>query len=311
MIDSISTERRRKHPSRIKIIDWFWGYFFIAPIILGIVVFEIGPVIYSFFMSMTKWDGLTTPTFIWFSNFTSMFTDAQIGRELVNTLKYMIGTVPIGLCLAIIIAVLLNSNVGGKSFYRVAFFLPVVTMPTAIATVWRYLFSSQYGLVNYLFRPFGLNPQWLGDPQFIMTALIIVAVWSGIGYNAIILLAGLQQIPKTYYEAADIDGANPFNQFYRITVPLLSPTIFFLLITSMIGAFRAFDLIYLFSGTSSVASGAPTTEAIRTMAFGIYQKGFVLHRMGYAAAEAVLLFVIILIVTLIQFKLQKKFVFYD
>ena len=310
MADAVSLVKKRK-AGRITRINWFWGYFFIAPIILGILIFSIGPVLFSFFMSMTEWNGLTSPQFIGLGNFIAMTGDAQISREFINTLIYMIGTVPIGLSIAIVIAVLLNSKIHGKSFFRVAFFLPVVTMPTAIATVWRLLFNSQYGVVNYLFRPFGINPQWLGDPKYIMSALIVVAVWGGIGYSAIILLAGLQNIPKTYYEAADIDGANPFHQFFRITVPLLSPTIFFLLITSMIGAFKAFDLIYLFSGASVVASGGPTTEAVRTMVFGIYQKGFLLLRMGYAAAEAVLLFAIILIVTLIQFRLQKRFVFYD
>jgi len=311
MADSLPRRTRKKHPGRLVIVDWFWGYFFIAPVILGIAVFSIGPVLYSLFMSLTKWDGLTTPVFIGIANFTTMLTDAQVGRELFNTFVYMVGTVPIGLSIAIIIAVLLNSNIKGKSFFRVVFFLPVVTMPTAIATVWRFLFNSQYGLVNYLFRPFGLNPQWLGDPKYIMSALVVVAIWSGIGYSAVILVAGLQQIPRTYYEAADIDGASAFHQFFNITIPLLSPTIFFLLITSMIGAFKAFDLIYLFLGGSVGASGGPTTEAVRTMAFGIYQKGFLLLNMGYAAAEAVLLFAIILVVTLIQFRLQKKLVFYD
>ena len=301
----------RKKPGRTTIINWFWGYFFIAPVILGITVFSIGPVLYSLFMSLTEWNTLTSPTFIGIGNFVSIAKDGQIGREFINTLIYMIGTVPIGIGIAIFIAVLLNSNIRGKSFFRVAFFLPVVTMPTAIAVVWRFLFNSQYGLINFLFRPFGLNPQWLGDPKYIMSALIIVAVWSVIGYNTVLLLAGLQQIPKNYYEAADIDGASPFHQFFRITIPLLTPSIFFLLITSMIGAFKAFDLIFMFAGASVVASGGPTTEAVRTMAFGIYQKGFLLLRMGYAAAEAVILFLIILVVTLIQFKLQKKFVFYD
>jgi multiple sugar transport system permease protein len=303
---------KKKNPAgRVTRNNWFWGYFFISPVVLGIMVFSIGPVLFSFYMAMTEWNGLTSPVFIGFRNFVNIARDAQIGREFINTLIYMIGTVPIGLSLSVFVAVLLNSKIRGKSFFRVAFFLPVVTMPVAIATVWRYIFNSQFGLVNYLFRPFGLNPQWLGDPKYIMSALIVVAIWGGIGYSAIILLAGLRHIPKTYYEAADIDGASPFNQFFRITVPLLSPTIFFLLITSMIGAFKAFDLIYLFAGASADASGAPTTEAIRTMVFGIYQKGFNLLRMGYAAAEAVVLFVIILIVTLIQFRLQKKFVFYD
>ncbi|MCL2879900.1 MAG: sugar ABC transporter permease [Treponema sp.] len=291
--------------------DSAWGYFFISPLLLGVIVFSIGPVLYAFYMALTEWDGLTKPVFIGFRNFIAMAGDAQVGREFLNTVQYMIGTVPIGLCIAIFVAVLLNSGIRGKAFFRVAFFLPVVTMPVAIAAVWRFLFNSQYGLVNYLFRPFGLNPQWLGDPRYIMPALITVAIWAGIGYNAIILLAGLQQIPKTYYEAADIDGAGPFRRFFRITIPLLSPTVFFLLITSMIGAFKAFDLIYLFAGATANASGAPTTEAIKTMVFGIYQKGFNLLRMGYAASEAVVLFAIILIVTLIQFRLQKRFVFYD
>jgi multiple sugar transport system permease protein len=185
----------------------------------------------------------------------------------------------------------------------------MVTMPTAIAAVWRWLYNSQYGLVNYLTRPFGRNPMWLGDPQYILTAVIIVAIWSGIGYAAIILLAGLQNIPKTYYEAAEIDGAGPFRRFTRITAPLLSPSIFFLTITSMIGAFKAFDLIFMFSGGGS--SSGPTSQAVRTMVYGIYHKGFVLMNMGYAAAEAVVLFAIILSVTLLQFYLQKKLVFYD
>ena len=311
MAEYAFVRKKRKAPGRHTIMDWFWGYFFITPVFIGIAVFSIGPVVYSFFMSMTEWDGLTNPSFIGIGNFATMVTDAQIGREIINTFKYMIGTVPVGLCIAILIANLLNSNVKGKPFFRTAFFLPVVTMPAAVGIVWRFLFSSQFGPINYLFKPFGLNPQWLGDPRYIMSALIIVAIWGGIGYNAIILLAGLQQIPKIYYEAADIDGAKPFHHFFYITLPLLSPTIFFLLITTMINAFKAFDLIYMFAGASVVASGGPTTEAIRTIVFGIYQKGFLLLRMGYASAEAVLLFVIILIVTLIQFRLQKKFVYYD
>jgi multiple sugar transport system permease protein len=262
-------------------------------------------------MSLTQWDGLTTPVFIGIANFPRLFRDPQVLTEFFNTLKYMLGVVPVTIIIGTVIANFLNADIKGKSFFRVVFFLPMVTMPVAIATVWRFLFNSQYGLINFLFRPFGLNPQWLGDPAYIMSALIVVAVWSGIGYASILLLAGLQSIPKTYYEAAEIDGASPVYQFGHITVPLLSPTLFFLSITSMIGAFKAFDLIFMFSGAAVTASGGPTTEAVRTMAFGIYQKGFLLNRMGYAAAEAVLLFAIILLVTLIQFYLQKKVVFYD
>ena len=309
MVNSLSLGKRRS--GRYKRIDWFWGYFFIAPIIIGITVFSIGPVLFSFYMSLTEWSGFTPPRFIGLQNFITMLTDPQIVREIINTFVLMIWTVPIGIAIAICVAVLLNTGIRAKSFFRVAFFLPVVTMPTAIAAVWRYLFNSQFGLVNYLFRPFGFNPQWLGDPKYLMPAVIIVGIWSGIGFRTILLLAGLQNIPKNYYEAADIDGAGPFNQFFRITIPLLTPTIFFLMITGVIGAFMAFDLIFLFAGASVDATSSPISDAIRTMAFGIYQRGFAMRRMGYASSQAVLLFTIILLVTLFQFKFQKKFVFYD
>jgi multiple sugar transport system permease protein len=309
--DNVCAGLQKRRIGRDTINMWFWGYFFVAPVMLGIILFAIGPVLYALFISLTRWDGLTSPVFIGLGNFSRIFGDKQVLTEFLNTLKYMFGVVPVTIILAIIIANFLNSGIRGKSFFRVAFFLPMVTMPAAIAAVWRWLFNSQYGLVNYLVRPFGLNPQWLGDPQYIMSALIVVAIWSGIGYASILLLAGLQNIPKTYYEAAELDGANVLSQFFRLTVPLLSPTIFFLTITSMINAFKAFDLVFMFAGASIVTSGGPTTEAVRTMVFGIYQKGFLLLRMGYAAAEAVVLFMVIFIVTLLQFSLQKKLVFYD
>ncbi|MDR0635793.1 MAG: sugar ABC transporter permease [Treponema sp.] len=288
---------------------WFWGYFFIAPVMLGVAVFLLGPVFYALYLSLTNWDGFVTPQFIGLRNFINLFQDEELYIEFFNTLKYMIGVVPCTIIIALCVASLLNTNIKGRTFFRTAFFLPMVTMPTAIATVWRWLFNSQYGLVNFLFRPFGLNPLWLGDPQYIMTAVVIVAIWSGIGYASIILLAGLQNIPKNYYEAAQIDGAGPIRSFISITVPLLSPSIFFLTITSMIGAFKAFDLIFMFSG-GGISSG-PISMSVRTMVYGIYHKGFVLMNMGYGAAEAVILFAIILLVTLGQFYMQKKLVFYD
>jgi multiple sugar transport system permease protein len=307
MSGSIQAYKRRRI-SRSTLNTWLWGYFFIAPLSLGLLVFVVGPVFYALFISLTDWNGFTAASFIGFRNFINISRDPQILLELLNTLKYMVGVVPATLIIAIITANLLNTDVRGKGFFRVAFFLPMVTMASAVAIVWKWLFNSQYGIINYFLRPFGLNPQWIGDPKYIMSAVIVVAVWGGIGYSAIILLAGLQSIPKNFYEAASIDGAGPWYRFIRITVPLLSPTIFFLTITSMINAFKAFDLIFMFTNSNSTS---PTTEAVRTMVFGIYQKGFLLRRMGYAAAEAVVLFGLILLVTLIQFRLQKKLVYYD
>jgi multiple sugar transport system permease protein len=299
----------RRRIGRNTLNSWLWGYFFIAPVMIGVLVFLVGPLFYAFYLSLTDWDGFVKANFVGIRNFGQLFADPGFYTEFLNTLKYMVGVVPGTILIALFVANLLNQNVRGRAFFRTAFFLPMVTMPAAVAAVWRWLYNSQYGLVNYLTRPFGWNPMWLGDPRYILTAVIVVAIWSGIGYASIILLAGLQNIPKTFYEAAEIDGASSFRQFTHITAPLLSPTIFFLTITSIIGAFKAFDLIFMFSGGGS-ASG-PTAQAVRTMVYGIYHKGFVLMRMGYAAAEAVVLFAVILLVTLLQFYLQKKLVFYD
>jgi len=299
----------RRRAGRLTVSNWLWGYFFVAPVVVGILVFLVGPLFYAFYLSLTDWNGFVTPAFVGARNFARLFADAEIYNEFWNTLRYMLGVVPGTIILALCVAVLLNAKVKARAFFRTAFFLPMVTMATAVAVVWRWLYNSQYGLVNIVTRLFGWNPLWLGEPALIMPAVIVVAVWGGIGYAAIILLAGLQSIPTTYYEAAQIDGAGPFSRFIHITVPLLSPSIFFLSITQIIGAFKAFDLIFMFSG-GGTGSG-PTAQAVRTMVYGVYHKGFVLMNMGYAAAEALLLFAIIMLITLFQFYIQKKVVFYE
>lgn len=297
---------------KFKIKDsWFWGYLFISPIALGIAVFSIRAIFYSFFTSFTEWDSLTPAVFIGFKNFAELFSDRQTGREFLNTMYYTVCTVPISLILSLLVANALNQNIPGKAFYRVIYFLPSVTMPVAIAIVWQWLFNSKYGLVNQFIQIFGVRgPMWLGDVNYIMPAIIIVSIWSSIGHSMVILLAGLQGIPQVYYEAAEIDGATKWTRFIKITLPMLTPTIFFLFITSMINAFKAFDIIFMFAGASNNTQG-PLLEATRTMVFGIYEKGFTFLRMGYASAEAVVLFFIIMIVTAVQFAFQKKWVHYE
>lgn len=297
---------------KFKIKDsWFWGYLFISPIALGIAIFSIRAIFYSFFTSLTEWDGLTPAIFTGFKNFAELFSDRQVGREFLNTMYYTVFTVPISLVLSLLLANALNQNIPGKTIYRVIYFLPSVTMPVAIAIVWQWLFNSKYGIVNQFIQIFGIKgPMWLGDVNYIMPAIIIVSVWSSIGYNMVILLAGLQGIPSVYYEAAEIDGANKWIRFIKITIPMLTPTIFFIFITSLINAFKAFDIIFMFAGANSNTQG-PLLEATRTMVFGVYEKGFTFLRMGYASAEAVLLFVIIAVVTALQFAFQKKWVHYE
>jgi multiple sugar transport system permease protein len=182
--------KQHRRMGRNTVNTWLWGYFFVAPVMLGITVFLIGPLFYAFYLSLTDWDGFVQANFVGFRNFGRLLLDRELYTEFFNTLKYMIGVVPCTIIIALGISNLLNQKIRGRAFFRTAFFLPMVTMATAVAAVWRWLYNSQYGLVNYLTRLFGYNPMWLGDPQYILSAVIIVAIWSGIGYASIILLAG-------------------------------------------------------------------------------------------------------------------------
>lgn len=293
-----------------KLDEWFWGYMFIAPILIGMLIFFIGPILFSFYMSLTEWSTLTEPVFHGIKNYVHMLKDQKVFREIINTFYYALGTVPISIFLSIVLAVGVNRKISGKSVYRMIYFLPSITMPTAVALVWQWLFNSKLGLINialgWLHLP---TPMWLGNPRLIMPAIIIVSIWKVLGYNMVIVLAGLQNIPKSLYEAADIDGASQWYAFWRITIPMLTPTIFFLLSISLINAFKAFDIIYVFAIAANATQG-PILDATRTMVYGIYEKGFTLLQMGYASAEAVVLFIFILIITVVQFAVQDKWVHY-
>ena len=209
--------------------------------------------------------------------------------------------------ISIVTATLLNSKIKGIGIYRMLFFLPAITMPAAVAMVWRWLFNGRVGLINQLLSTIGIQgPAWIADPKFAMFALVIVSVWTSIGFNMVIFLAGLQGIPKTYYEAASIEGAGPFTKFFKITLPILSPTIFFIVMMSLINAFQVFELIFLMIGKESMA-----IEKTKTIVYVFYRYAFEWHDKGYAAAIAVLIFLIILVVTGLQMLLQKKWVHYD
>ncbi len=288
--------------------EWLYGYLLITPLLTGLMIFLFIPMIQSFYMSLTDWNVLNEPKFIGLQNYKTAFTDKGILRELYNTIYYTIGTVPAGIFISTFIAYLLSKNLRGTSIYKTIYFLPIITMSAAIAIVWQWMFNSKMGLVNEFLRIFGIKgPMWLGDPKWIMPAIIIVSVWKSIGNNVIILMAGLRDIPTTYYEAAEIDGAKGWHKFWYITIPLLTPTLFFLSTMGLIGSLKVFDLIMLFNNG---ATSGPMLEATKTIVYGIYTNGFTFLKMGYASAEAVLLFVLIMIVTGIQFFFQKKWVHY-
>lgn len=277
-----------------------WGYALSAPMLLGMLIFCYLPLLASFFIGFTKWDVLTPPQWVGINNYVKLFTNPIFFKTLWNTTRYALMLVPAGLIVSLVLALALNTSIRFRSLYRLLYFLPVLTAPVAIALVWQWIYNPQYGLINQLF---GLKLRWLTDVNMSMPALVLMAIWMSCGYGMVIFLAGLQNIPRMYYEAARVDGANGWQQFIHITLPLLTPTIFFNLLTSLISAFQTFDIVYI------MTQGGPLNTT-RTVVYTIWEDGFHYFRMGSATAEAWILFAIILVITLIQFRSQKRWVYY-
>jgi multiple sugar transport system permease protein len=293
--------------SKYNVKEALWGYIFIAPVVLGLFIFYLAPALASFYLSFTKWDGLTAPVFNGMENFVALSKDETFLKSMVNTVVFTIGAVPVSIALATIIAVLLNQKIKGMLVYRTLFFIPVVTMPIAVGMVWKWLYNTEFGLINYLLGIVNLpQPSWLFDERFALASIILVSVWMSIGYNTVILLAGLQGIQSSYYEAAILDGASEFQKFVYITIPLLTPSLFFVLVMSLINSLQVFDLIFVMIG-DNVSLLDPT----RTVVFSVYENGFKYFNMGYASAQALILFIVILVITIVQMYYQKKWVHYN
>lgn len=300
---TIASRKKNKFMRR----ETFWAYLFIAPTVLGLFVFYMFPAVASFGLSFTEWDGINIPEYIGFANIVSLFQDPSFIRTIINTVVFTLVSVPLSVIIATLIAVLLNQKIRGMVVYRTLYFLPVVTMPVAVGMVWKWLYNTDYGLINHILGIFNLpQPSWLFNPSIALMSVIIVYVWMTVGNNVILLLAGLQGISKTYYEAAMIDGASKFKQLMKITLPLLTPTLFFVFITGMISSLQVFDLIFIMIGDSNAL-----LEPLRTVVYGVYESGFEYSQMGIASAQAFLLFLAILTVTIIQFVFQDKWVHYD
>lgn len=286
--------------------EMIWGYILIAPAFAILLVFHILPALSSFWFALTEWNGMTAPTFVGLENYINMFKDEQFMQSILNTTIFTVGSVFLSVVVAVFFAVQLNKRIRARAFYRSVYFLPFVVMLVAVGTTFSWLFNSQFGLVNQVLDVFGLpTPSWMTNPALLMTTMIFADVWHKLGYNLVILLAGLQSIPRTYYEAADIDGANNFQKFWRITLPMLSPSLFFVIIISLINSFKMFDFVFIMTGGNPVL-----LEGTATMVYNIYEQAFTYSYMGYASAQSILLFFIIMIATLIQFYLQKKWVNY-
>lgn len=285
----------------------FWGIILVAPTVLYVLLMNVWPIIQTIYFSFNRIKGLGSPSWIGFANYFTAFRDPDLHRALGNTFIYTIITVPVGTVLSLLVAVFLNTKIRFKSFFRVLYFIPVVTAPAAIGIVWRWLYNADFGLINYLLSIIGISgPNWIADDRYVLIAIMIVGIWSGIGYNMIILLGGLQDIPTTYYEAAEMDGAGPIRKFFSVTLPLLSPTMFFVITTSFIGSLQVFDLIFMM-----VDKGNPALKSAQSVVYLFYRETFVANNKGYGAAIAVILLGIILICTMVQMKLQKKWVHYQ
>lgn len=285
--------------------DALWGFVFLGPQLLGLLLFSLIPLLSVFYLSMANWDGLGSITFVGFQNFIDQLTSGDLHIALLNTLYYTLISVPGGLFFALLIALGLN-NVRGKTIYRVLYFMPFITGSVAVGVIWSLLLNSDFGLINSLlksvFHSQGVG--WLTDARFVIPSIAVVGIWQGLGFNMIIFLAGLQGIPTSYSEAARMDGANRFQQFWNVTLPMLTPTIFFTAIMSILGSFQVFDLTFILTG------GGPGKDSY-TMVYHIYHLGFENATFGAASAAAVILFVILLAVTGVQFRLQRLWVNYD
>jgi len=284
-----------------------WGWALIAPTAVGLIVLNIIPVIQTFIMSFQSVSTFGESTWIGLENYIRMMGDPEFWQSLSNTVVYGLVQVPITVVLSVIAAVLVNQKIKGVEVYRTIYFLPMIAAPAAVAMVWRWMYNSDYGLINTIleFLGFSGNIQWLYDPNVVIWSLIIVGIWSNIGYNMILLLGGLQEIPKDYYEAADLDGAGPVQKLFNITLPLLTPQLFFVLVTSIISAFQVFDLIFVMFDVTN-----PALVNVQSLVYKFYNETFVLNDQGYGAAIIIVLVILIMIVTVIQWIGQKKWVNY-
>ncbi len=282
---------------------WGWPLFFILPCFLGLLVFTYIPVLMSFGLSFSYWNLLGKPVFVGLENYQAVLGDPLFWKTLQNTLVFVAGSVALEILLALSAALLLSRAMRGIGIFRTIFFLPVITPMVSVALVWGWLYDPRYGPLNALIGLFGVEPiSWLYDPQWAMFSIILLRVWKDMGYNMVILLAGLQGIPTHLYESASLDGAGAIQRFFRITLPMLSPTLFFVTTVSLINAFQAFDSVYL------LTQGGPENST-QVVVFWLFQNAFQFYKVGPASAIAYILFIIILAITMIQWWLRKKWVY--
>lgn len=303
---------RAREPKHSDWLQTVQGWFFISPNLVLFCVFVLFPVIFAFVVSLHKWNLILPMKFVGLQNYYTVLQDPEFWHSMKVTTMYVIGTVPTTIFFALLVAVLLNREFFGRAYCRMMVYVPVITSMVSVGIIWMYLFEpTENGLVNRLLMQFGIESQtWLANPALALPVLIIMSIWKDLGFSTVIYLAGLQGIPRLYYEAAEMDGASRLYKLWHITIPLLSPTTFLLFILNSIGAFKVFGSIFVMTrgGPFDPASGQNATNVI---AFDIYSNAFKYLRMGYASALSYVLFLIILILTILNFKLGERRVHYQ
>jgi multiple sugar transport system permease protein len=282
-----------------------WAWLFIAPMVVGLVFLSAGPILATLGISFTEWDLLTPPHFVGLDNFVALLTDTRFLTALRNTVLFTLLSIPLDITLALFLALALNRAIRGIAWIRTAYFLPVVTSATAIAIVWAWIYAPS-GVLNSIIGLVGLPPQkWITDPFWAIPAIVLMTVWQGVGVSTIIFLAGLQAVPEDLYDAAEVDGAGSVASLRYVTLPLITPSLFFTGILGLISAFQVFDQVYV------LAQPGKPTDATITLVYFIYENGFKFFKMGYASAASWILFVIVGVLTLIYFRLQRRWVHYQ
>ena len=283
------------------------GYLFIAPAVILFAVFVVIPIFVSLYWSFTQYDVLHPPKWVGLENFRILLTsDPRFWKALCNTVLYVLGVVPTGLSISLLLAVALEELTRGKQLFKILYFLPTVTSIIAISVIWKWLFAGEkFGLIIYLLIKLGIEPiQWLLSPTWTLPAIMIMSIWAGLGYNVVLFSAGLSTIPQVLYEAAKVDGAGWWTRFWHVTLPMLKPTLAFVVAMSVISSFQVFDQVYIMTSGTGESVGGVLDSALTLVAY-LYDQGFQRFQMGYASAIAYLIFGCVLGLTLVNIRLLR------
>jgi len=280
--------------------EHLWALAFVAAPVTGVLLFTLYPLCYAAYASLTNWNGLGRMDFVGFDNYVTMAGDDYFWTALSNTFFYMIG-IPIGLVLSLLLALALNRRIPGRTVFRVVYYIPVISSLAAIAIVWQFAYNGDLGLVNQVLARFGIDgPNWLQDTSTVKPAIIIMAIWKGLGYSTLLYLAAIQSVPRSLYEAASIDGANAFQKFRSITLPMVRPVTFFLVVTNIIGGSQIFIEVAIMT-----PAGGPELSSA-SLVWYIVRKAFKYQQMGYATAMSLVLGLLVFVITLVQFALNRR-----